>query len=129
MFCGLLHMSWRCAFSATAHDLSDMVQLGGSPVGPASYTEVVYGERVLGRGLIPEPPEQAGEGLRQRGIPVPSPAPPNTVLLQALGQQHLATAQRASPAGICGQLRCSCTPVKFVQVKTKLQLYKALCID
>ena len=74
-------------------------------MGPASSTQVVYREGVLGRGVIPEPPQQAGEGFREACFRMPSPGPPHTVLLQALCQQHLPTAQGTTPAGICGQLR------------------------
>ena len=74
-------------------------------MGPPSSTEVVYREGVLGRGVIPEPPEQAREGFRETCVRVPSPGSPHTVLLQPLCQQHLPTAQDTAPAGVCGQLR------------------------
>ena len=69
----------------------------------ASSAEVVNGEGMLGGGLIPEPPEQAGEGLRQGPFRVTPPAPAHTVLLQALRQQHLPCAQRTAPPCICPQ--------------------------
>ena len=73
----------------------------------ASSTQVVYGEGVLGQGIIPKPPQQAGQGFREGCIPMPPPAPPHTVLLQALRQKHLPAAQRAAPASVCGQLGCA----------------------
>ena len=73
-----------------------------------SHTQVVNGEGVLRRGLIPEPPKQAGQRLWQLNVSVPSPASSYTVLLQALCQEHLPAAQCTTPASVCGQLRRSC---------------------
>ena len=55
----------------------------------ASSTEVVDGEGVLGGAFIPEPPQQAGQGFGQGLFRIAPPAPPHTVLVQALGQKHL----------------------------------------
>ena len=66
-------------------------------MGFASSTEIVDGEGVLGGALIPEPPQQAGQGFRQGLLGIAPPAPPHTVLLQALSQQHLPCAQRTAP--------------------------------
>ena len=67
-------------------------------MGIASSTEIMDGEGVLGGALIPEPPQQPRQGLGQGLVWVAPPAPPHTVLLQALGQKHLPCAQRAAPA-------------------------------
>ena len=77
-------------------------------MGFACCTQVVYGERVLGGGLIPKPSEQTRQSFRQCGISVAPPRSADTVLLQALRKQHLPTAQSATPASISCQLRCSC---------------------
>lgn len=77
---------------------------GGLPMRPTSCTQVMNGERVLRGGLIPEPSKQARQSLRQRRVSMTPPTSANTVLLQALCQQHLPTAQCTSPPCICGQL-------------------------
>ncbi len=65
---------------------------GGLPMRATSCTQVVDGERVLRGGLVPEPSEQARQSLRQGRVSMTPPTSPDTVLLQALCQQHLPTA-------------------------------------
>ena len=92
-----------------------------SPMAPPDSAQIVYRKVVLLLGAVPEPLQQAGQGLRawplasqaQGGVPCglwppaaalgggrPPPAAPQAEHQQGLGQQHLTAAQRAAPANV-----------------------------
>lgn len=92
-----------------------------SPMAPPNGAQVVYREVVLLLRAVPEPLQQARQGLRawplagqaHARVPCglgplaaalggarPPPAAPQAQHQQGLGQQHLPTAQRAAPADV-----------------------------